>query len=102
MYYHSMKLKHVIYGKVSPPPENEVDPFFEHAYRWLACYCGFHPQVWLSRGSSGITGFRQDYERWFRRTGRSYRREKPSEILFGFDVVKGCSLALMASCDSVE
>ena len=89
MYYHSRELRHVEYGKVGPPPVEAIDPDFLQAYRWLACRCGFFPQVWLTRGSSRDTGFRDAYKGPFRKSGLAPRRRQPSDILFGFDIVKG-------------
>lgn len=79
MFYHSRPLDFVRYGKVEPPPVDVLDPDFARAYRWLGRYCGFYPQVWLSRSRSAITGFRPS--RWSR-AGRD-------GILFGFEAIKG-------------
>ncbi len=79
MYYHRRDLPHIAYGKVGPPPEEAIDQEFARAYRWLGQYCGFYPQVWLSRSRSSITGFTRFYGVPARDTG----------VLFGFDQVQG-------------
>lgn len=75
MFYHSRPLKSVEYGKVGPAPIDAIDPDFANAYRWLAQYCGFFPQVWLSRSRSAITGYSQALQR--------------DQVLFGFETIKG-------------
>ena len=77
MYYHCRNLKFVTYGKVFPPPEKELDSCFKNAYRWFGHYCGFFPQVWLSRSTSSITGIKNVMK---------------NDILFGFDIIKGFSV----------
>ena len=72
MYYHCRPLKYVKYGKVLPPRKKDVD-FMISSYTWLAHYCGYCPQIWLSRSRSTITGYKM---------GRD-------NILFEFDVIKG-------------
>ena len=74
MFYHSRELKHVIYGKVDAFVER--DDWLIPTYKWLSQYCGFFPQIWLSRSSNRFTGNR------FRSQG----------ILFGFDYIKGFSV----------
>jgi len=76
MYYHCRELKYVTYGKVFPPPLPKVDADFDVAYQWLGKYCGFYPQIWLSRSQSWITGIRSP-------------RNIPNKILFGFEPVQG-------------
>ena len=71
------------YGRVEPPPSADDDPF-GLAYEWLGQYCGFHPQIWLSRSRSAITGFRR------RSTGN---RRRDDLILFGFDSIQGFPVA---------
>ena len=71
MFYHSRKLKYVVYGKIKGFEEKGDD--FLPAYKWLEQYCGYFPQVWLSRSSSSITGMKND----------------SNKILFGFDYIKG-------------
>lgn len=80
MYYHCRELKYVEYGKVFPPPDEACDEVIFPAYEWLGHYCGYCPQVWLSRCNIGMTGFRNQWAR------------KNDGILFGFDVVKGFEL----------
>lgn len=78
MYYHSRGLKFVEYGKVYPPPIDEVDECMFRCYKWLSYYCGgFCPQVWLSRSRSSITGFKTEYNK------------ENEGILFGFDIIAG-------------
>jgi hypothetical protein len=80
MYYHCRELKYVSYGKLRSvvPVEEE----FARAYRWLGHYCGFFPQLWLSRSNSSITGFRSVFQL------------NNGKILFGFDVIRGFSISL--------
>ena len=85
MYYHCRPLKYVEYGKVFPPPD--PDPHYLPAYRWLGHYCGYCPQVWLSRCDVGMTG----YLNRIAVKGRKYRgmRDDKDGILFGFDLIRG-------------
>jgi hypothetical protein len=71
MYYHARPLKYVECGKIYPNPTPDDDLVF--CYRWIGNYCGFYPQVWLSRSTSWMTG---------------YQNEK-DKVLFCFDVLKG-------------
>ena len=85
MYYHCRPLKHVEHGKVYPHADD--DGLFLPAYRWLGHYCGYCPQLWLSRGSMDMTGYRRMFSRG---RGKSrWMRDKKDNILFGFDVVRG-------------
>ena len=68
MYYHCRQFKYVTYAKVFPTPSESLDENLEKTYRWLGQYCGFFPQIWLSRSTSKITGV----------------RNSPQNILFGF------------------
>lgn len=77
MYYHCRPLKYVEYGKVFPPPIETIEPHMLKCYKWVAHYCNFFPQVWLSRSNFSITGFKE-----------KYNKENDS-ILFGFDFIKG-------------
>ena len=91
MYYHCRDLKYVEYGKVLPPPEYCVDDDFADAYKWLGHYCGFFPQIWLSRSTSCITGYgirskSVSYEKGKKKT--TFHKDKGS-VLFGFDNVQG-------------
>ena len=74
MFYHSRELKHVEYGKVEGYVEE--DDWLIPAYNWLGSYCGFYPQIWLSRSNSVITG----------------KRSSRNRILFGFGHIKGFSV----------
>ena len=80
MYYPSRKLRHVVYGRIGPAPDEAIEVDFAVAYRWLGRHCGYAPQVWLSRSSSALTGFR------FEASQQSGRFES---ILFGFESIKG-------------
>ena len=73
MYYHCRPLKYVTYGKVFPTPLQDLDKDLSQAYQWLGNYCGFFPQVWLSRSVCKITGVRYH----------------PENILFGFENIQG-------------
>ena len=84
MYYHHRALRYVIYGKVSPPAEEVLDPGSALVYRWLGQYCGFSPQIWLSRSRSVITGFRQP---------NSDKPVREDGVLFGFESIQGFPLA---------
>lgn len=84
MYYHCRPLKYVEYGKVFP--YDDPDRWLFPAYRWLGHYCGYCPQVWLSRGDIGMTGYRQMF------TGRGGLRSmgcKKDNVLFCFDIIRG-------------
>jgi hypothetical protein len=80
MYYHSRELRHVVYGKIGPAPDEAIDVDFAVAYRWLGRHCGYAPQVWLSRSRSALTGFRFEASQ---QTGRF------ESILFGFESIQG-------------
>lgn len=79
MYYHCRPLKYVEYSKVYPPSLDKLDEYFMQCYSWLGHYCGFCPQIWLSRSHSSITGFR--------------RKDSEDSILFGFDFIRGFFLS---------
>src|SRR3989338_2247852 len=74
MYQHNRELKYVAYGKVKGNIEGG-DLGFQGAYRWLGHYCGFYPQVWLARGQSSITGYKE--------------KSGIDVVLFEFDYIKG-------------
>jgi len=83
MYYHTREIQYVTYGKVGPTPLEAIDPNFDLAYQWLGQYCGFYPQVWLSRSVSRITGFRRNY----------YKKQSPQDkVLFAFETIQGFPL----------
>jgi len=71
MYYHCLSLKHVRCGKIYP--YDSQDPWFANCYKWIGKYCGYCPQIWLSRSHSQITGIRSD----------------KNFVLFGFEDVVG-------------
>jgi hypothetical protein len=81
MYYHCRPLKYVVYGKILPPPLEAIDDiFFLNAYDWLGKYCGYSPQIWLSRSTSQITGYKNFYNK---------NLKQGEDILFGFEDIKG-------------
>jgi len=80
MYYHCRPLKYVRYGKIKPPPEKVIDDDFICCYKWLGQYCGYCPQIWLSRSKSCLTGY------------RSSNSKKEDFVMFGFDVIEGFCL----------
>jgi hypothetical protein len=90
MYYHHREFRYVTYGKVGPTPVDALDPYFAPAYRWLGQYCGFYPQVWLSRSRSWITGFRAPDRN---------KRTRADGVLFGFEVIQGFPLAYDFWCE---
>jgi hypothetical protein len=90
MYYHHRALSYVTFGKVGPPPVETLDPDFARAYRWLGQYCGFFPQVWLSRSRRRITGFRSPSVN---------RRARVDGVLFGFDSIRGFPLTYDFWCE---
>lgn len=71
------------YGKVTP--QKTEDEHFSRAYRWLGQYCGFAPQIWLSRSTSNITGFNT--------------RPDLDLILFGFENIKGFPIDYTFWCE---
>ena len=83
MYYHCRPLKYVEYGKVFPHKDDEN--WLLPAYKWLGHYCGYCPQVWLSRCDIGMTGY------WCERSLKSRwsSGKKADDILFGFDIIIG-------------
>jgi len=78
VYYHCRPLKYVEYGKVIPPPIETLE-WMVPVYRWVGNYCGYFPQIWLSRSSSLITGYRN--------------KGNKDCVLFGFDIIKGFPLS---------
>lgn len=89
MYYHCRELKYVEYGKVYPAPIEAIDDFMLPAYKWLEKYCCYCPQIWLSRSHSHITGFRNIIKKKKSQLGNRQRINEQSNILFGFDIIKG-------------
>ena len=90
MYYHSEPLKYVEYDKIFPHEDKE--DWLYPAYKWLGFYCGYCPQVWLSRSTSVITGFRSsNFMKKRKQIVQSRRQAKihNDQILFGFENVKG-------------
>jgi hypothetical protein len=88
MYYHSRDLKHVICGKVYPPPLESIDKDILEAYKWLGKYgCGYSPQIWLSRSHHSITGYKNCYKR--KKSFFCKRISKKPQILFGFENIIG-------------
>jgi hypothetical protein len=79
----------VSYGRVEPPPL-PADDSFRIAYEWLGQHCGYHPQIWLARSRSAITGFRG-------RAGDKGNRDR--SILFGFEGIQGFPVAYDFWCE---
>lgn len=71
------------YGKIVP--HFDPDPWLLPAYRWLGRYCGYCPQIWLTRGRMDNTGIRRP-KNWGGYRRREYRDQM---ILFGFDFIRG-------------
>lgn len=91
MYYHCRPIKYVVYGKVQPPPIELLDEF-RFLYKWVGNYCGYYPQVWLSRSRQNITGIKNN--RQIKKSKYVKRKRQESKIsndsvLFGFDIIKG-------------
>ncbi|MBL4847448.1 MAG: hypothetical protein JKY65_18170 [Planctomycetes bacterium] len=84
MFWHCRELRHVIYDKVGPAPEEVLCPFLVPAYRWLGHYCGYFPQVWLARSHSRMTGFRS-----------RPRKRRDQTALFGFERIQGFPIDYM-------
>lgn len=85
MYYHCLALKYVEYGTILP--FDDTTNFNRPAYEWLGRYCGYCPQIWLSRADIGMTGYRRAPQP--RSAGGRRRRVRQDNILFGFDQVHG-------------
>jgi hypothetical protein len=81
IYYHRHPLKYVEYGKVFPHCDD--DNWLLTAYRWLGHYCGYCPQVWLSRGNQRMTGYRNSF------FGKAPKRNETDGIMFCFDLIRG-------------
>lgn len=106
MYYHCRPLDYVTYGTVQPhdDPGNCNRP----AYEWLGRFCGYCPQIWLSRADIAMTGYRNDHRRW-NVPGRLRRREENS-VLFGFPTIVGfpveyqfwCTYAMNTVASAIE
>ena len=90
VYYHCRPLKYVEYGKVLPSPD--PDPDLLPAYRWLGHYCGYCPQIWLSRGDISMTGARNliipKKVKGYPGARRDMRANRDS-VLFCFDLIRG-------------
>lgn len=90
MYYHCRPLKYVEYGKVLPSPD--PDPDLLPAYRWLGHYCGYCPQIWLSRGDINMTGARCviiPKQMKGHAEARRAMRVNMDSVLFRFDLIRG-------------
>jgi len=90
MYYHSDALKYIKYGKILPYRDDS--DWLSVAYKWLGFYCGYYPQVWLSRSQSSLTGFRCSGT--IKKSKRSASRRSQIKMhrdvaLFGFENIKG-------------
>jgi hypothetical protein len=93
-------LKYVVYGKVFPHPDR--DNWLLPAYQWLGHYCGYCPQMWLSRGDTYITGARNPV---VRKQGKyaclNYRRAMhmaDDSVVFCFDTIIGFPVDYEAWC----
>lgn len=89
MFYHCLSLRYVECGTILPHDDETI--FNRPAYEWLGRHCGYCPQIWLSRASISLTGYRspllpQGYR------GR-LRREVKDFVLFGFDQIHGFPIA---------
>ncbi len=85
MYYHCREIKYVEYGKVFPPPEKSVEEDFLNCYKWLGKYCGYCPQVWLSKCNIRMTGYRKfPFIRQYKESTNA-----KDLVLFGFDYING-------------
>jgi len=92
MYYHCRPLKYVEYGKVYPPPLETIKDYMETAYKWLGHYCGYYPQIWLSRSHLSITGYKINgllKKRQYVIRKRQETKVHQDSVLFGFDIIKG-------------
>ena len=85
MYYHQLSLRYVEYGTIVP--QDDESGRNRSAYQWLGHYCGYFPQIWLSRANINLTGYRSDCPR--QGSGGRQRREVQDRILFGFDQIHG-------------
>lgn len=85
MYYHCLPLKHVEYGMILPHDDPGIPN--RPAYEWLGMYCGYCPQIWLSRANIDMTGYRA--EPCKTTNGGSVQRAKRDSILFGFNHISG-------------
>jgi hypothetical protein len=81
MYYHCLSLRYVEYGTILP--HDDETGWNRPAYQWLGTYCGYFPQIWLSRADIGMTGYRSALRPRINR-GRQ-RRVLKDQVLFGFD-----------------
>jgi len=94
VYYHCRSLRHVVYDKVFPC---NPDRDFLVAYRWLGHYCGFCPQIWLSRSHACFTGARRrpqvkggPYRGPDRTAGwRTRLKWNNDRVLLGFEHIQG-------------
>jgi hypothetical protein len=73
MFWHTLGLRHVRYGKVEPAPWSAVDPRMRPVYEWLGQQVGFSPQIWLSRSQRCLSAF----------------RERKDDVCFGFNIMPG-------------
>jgi hypothetical protein len=90
MYYHCRPIKYVEYDKVYPYKDD--DNFLTPAYKWLSNYCGYCPQIWLSRSKSSITGYKIERRLKKRKhmiSKRSEAKISNDSVMFGFDIIKG-------------
>lgn len=79
MLYHYINIKYVQYGTIEP--HFDEDNFLNVSYKWLSFYCGYFPQIWLSRSDINMTGWRLYYFR----VKNKWIQENKNNVLFGFD-----------------
>ena len=71
MYYYASDIEDISYSRVrGKMREGDI---YETAYKWLACYIGYYPPLWLSQDYHKLTGY-----------GKGSKK-----ILFGFKNVQG-------------
>jgi hypothetical protein len=89
MFYHCERLKYVKYGKIHPVWTDSPD--CDLAYKWLGQFCGYSPQIWLSKGDVLITGFKNQKDKY-----------NKNDILFGFDIIKGFPVSYDPWCFVIQ
>lgn len=87
MYYHTQELKYVAYDKIYPAPIEVIDKDFLRPYQWLGKYCGYCPQIWLSRSKLSLTGYKSKAKQ--KKTWFGTRSKFEPNIMFSFDIIKG-------------
>jgi hypothetical protein len=85
VYYHCLPLKYVTYGTIMPHDDPSIGN--RPAYEWLGTYCGYCPQIWLSRANIDMTGYRNEARKGS--VSGSFQRAERDSILFGFSQIAG-------------